>query len=281
MSGNDADKVRHSLQRRVAELLQRELPPGWFCRAEGDGLLLGSGQEEARQISLAQLYERVEQHPEQRRELLYSFVSQVMAGVRGKLANRQLAGNERQLFPVIRHASFAERHASKLVIRKHTEETVIAYALDQGEGYVLIDQEMLAAAGWTEEMLHFQSMQNLQGLPVPVRTQQIGENSIHFISPTDGYAASRVLLVELLERFDREKKGKTLGVAVPHQDVLILADIHDEQGAQLLARLTYDFATKGPVPISPLPFLYEAGELQMYLVVQQQDRGKTERKRKG
>jgi uncharacterized protein YtpQ (UPF0354 family) len=273
MSTNESDKVRLSLQRRVAELLQRELPAGWFCRAEGDGLRLGSERAEERQISLEQLYARVERQPERRRELLYSFVAQVLAGVHGILANRRIAGKERHVFPVIRHASFADRQENRLVLRKHTEETVIAYALDQEQGYVLIDEEMLAAAGWSKAMLHQQAMENLQTLPVPVRTQQIGGNLIHFISPTDGYAASRVLLADLLQRYDREKTGKSLGVAVPHQDVLILGDLHDDQGAQLLARLTYDFAVKGPVPISPLPFLYEDGELQPYIVVRHQEKG--------
>lgn len=126
---------------------------------------------------------------------------------------------------------------------------------------------MLKRAGWTVEQLHTYAMQNLRKLDVPVRTQQVGKHLIHFINPTDGYAASRILLESILAQYEQTKRGRMLGVAIPHQDVLIIADLADDAGAQLLARLTYDFASKGPVPITPIPFLYENGELVSYLVV--------------
>jgi uncharacterized protein YtpQ (UPF0354 family) len=180
---------------------------------------------------------------------------------------RSLQGQEQRVYPVLRHASMVKADEQRWVWRPHTADTVILYALDQGEGYSLIERRMLVEAGWSADSLHEHAMRNLQKLPVPVKTQEVGPNRIHFISPTDGYAASRILLSSLLDEFDRKKTGDALGVAIPHQDVLIVADLTGETGAHLLTRLTYDFASKGQVPISVLPFFWEDGELTPFLAV--------------
>lgn len=232
-----------------------------------------------KRISLEQLYQQVERNPDERRQSLYSFVDHVTAAIRARGVERNLHGREEEVFPVLRHASQAQ--GSSWISIPHTEETVVAYALDHGEGYSLITAGLLTSAGWSQEKLHQCAMNNLQRLPFSVKTQQVGDTAVHFISPTDGYAASRVLLTPHLEEMDRTKKGSTLGVAVPHQDVLIVADLHDDHGAQLLARLAYDFASKGPTPICPLPFFYEQGELTPYLIVQHGNRTKTKRKKGG
>lgn len=182
---------------------------------------------------------------------------------------RSIVGKTEHLLPVLRHRSFiGEGMVRKgIVFREHTAETIVLYACDLPKGYFLITTSMLEEAGLEPERLHELSMNNLKRLDVPVRTQQLGENRIHFISPSDGYAASRVLLTELICEYDQNRQGYQLGVAIPHHDVLIIADIGDERGAQLLARVTYDFAQKGDVPVCPIPFLFEDGELVPYLSI--------------
>jgi len=268
--------IRQSLQKRAVELLARQLPEGWTCLADGAGLVLRREQDGwKKQLPLEMLYTRVEQHPDQRRKALYEFVHYVAALIASQSVSRSLAGQEERVFPVIRHRSQAE--TSTWLSKPHTEETVIAYALDHGQGYSLIEKKMLTDANWTEEKLERCALENLQRLPFSVKTERVGKTAVHFISPADGYAASRILLPSLLKEMDQEKNGEVLGVAIPHQDVLIVADIPDDSGAQLLARIAFDFASKGPIPICPLPFFYEQGELTAFLVVQHQNRAVTKR----
>lgn len=181
--------------------------------------------------------------------------------------SRSLSGQEQMVFPVLRHASFSKKEPKRWVSQPHTAETILLYALDQGAGYTLIERSMVEEAAWSEEKLHRHALENLQDLPFSVKSQEVGENRIHFISPADGYAASRILLDSLLSQFDQNKKGDSLGVAIPHQDVLIVADLVKDSGAHLLSRLTYDFASKGQVPICALPFFWEDGELTPFVVV--------------
>ncbi len=271
METNEPSRIRESLKRRVWELLSRELPSGWECSIEGEGIRLiqhDSEKKVERTISLQSLYNRVEQYPDQRREALYTMVNRIMAGIQGVAADRQLKGQEAAVYPVLRHHSFLNSSEETIYVAKpHTSETVLVYALDHPHGYSIIESPMLERAGWTVDQLHAYAMENLRKLDFPVRTQEVGDHLIHFINPTDGYAASRILLDNLLEQYEQTKRGRMLGVAIPHQDVLIIADLADDQGAQLLARLTYDFASKGEVPITPIPFLYENGELVSYLVL--------------
>lgn len=180
-----------------------------------------------------------------------------------------LVDQEARLYPVIRHRSFLDgaKGVKNLVHRPHTAETIILYACDQQEGYYLILRSMLEEAQMSEEELHQHSIKNLRALDIPSRVQQLGDNRITFINPRDGYAASRVLLPDLLDDHLQNKQGPELGIAIPHQDVLIIADLADDRGAQLLARLTFDFASKGEVPICPIPFFYEEGELEPFLIV--------------
>jgi uncharacterized protein YtpQ (UPF0354 family) len=194
--------------------------------------------------------------------------------------DRQLRvnGQEHNIYPVLRHASMINKYPERWVVKEHTADTYVLYALDQGEGYALIEKRMLEEAGWTSEQLHSYAMENLRKLPFSVKSQEVGAQRIHFISPADGYAASRILLDSFLEEMDLKKQGDSLGVAIPHQDVLIVADMTGEAGAHLLARLTYDFASKGQVPISVLPFYWEEGELTPFLVVTHDSGTKIERK---
>jgi len=274
----EMNQTRKSLQKRMVELVSRQLPDGWGCAPDGDGLrLVGKlqGQLAERAIPLHALYEQVEAQPERRREALHAWTTRIAAMVQAIQAERRLIGQEDRIFPVVRHKSFAAHQGETLLVAAHTAETIITYALDQELGYLLIDQEMLHAAGWTREQLHERALANLQRLEVPVKSQQVGPHTLHFISPADGYAASRVLREDILQQFAANKSGKWLGVAVPHQDVLIVGDLHDEQGAQLLLQVTYDFAAKGSVPICPVPFFYENGRLDPYLVVQHKSKRPT------
>lgn len=182
-------------------------------------------------------------------------------------AKRSLSGQENNIYPVLRHVSMIQKYPDRWVTNPHTADTAILYALDEGEGYSLIETSMLKEAGWSNEQLHDYALANLQALSFTVKTQEVGDSRIHFISPPDGYAASRILLTSLLHDFDRNKRTSQLGVATPHQDVLIVAELDSDTGAHLLARLTFDFASKGQVPISVLPFFWEDGELTPYLVV--------------
>src|SRR5690625_6348271 len=64
-----------------------------------------------------------------------------------------------------------------------------------------------------------------------------------------------------------EKCEGDLALAVPHQDVLILADITNDSGYDILAQMTMKFFAEGRIPITSLAFIYENKKLEPIFIM--------------
>ncbi|MDV2686407.1 DUF1444 domain-containing protein [Alkalihalophilus lindianensis] len=174
-----------------------------------------------------------------------------------------LNGNEDKIFPVIRSTSFPEetKDGLALLFEEHTAETRVYYAVDLGEAYTLIDEKMASDSGLTAKRIQEISRFNLRSLPQPVKEDIVAGNTFYFLRAKDGYDASRVLDPSLLAKMAKKVTGQ-LAVAIPHQDVLIMADIQNDSGYDVLAQIALQFFGEGRVPVTALPFMYENGELE-------------------
>ena len=56
-------------------------------------------------------------------------------------------------------------------------------------------------------------------------------------------------------------------VSVPHQDVLIIGDIRNDTGYDVLAQMTMHFFTTGTVPVTSLSFIYENDKLEPIFIL--------------
>jgi uncharacterized protein YtpQ (UPF0354 family) len=179
-----------------------------------------------------------------------------------------LTGKENQIFPVIRSTSFPteSKDGKKLIYDDHTAETRIYYAVDLGTTYRLIDESILKKENWTHTQIKEAALFNVRSLDTPVKEDKVAGNIFYFINTNDGYDASRILNQSLLKQYSKKIKG-TMALAVPHQDVLIIADIQNETGYDILAQLTMSFFANGRVPITALSFLYEDGELEPIFIL--------------
>ena len=180
----------------------------------------------------------------------------------------ELKGKEKHIFPVIRATSFPKKSKAgkKLVSAEHTAETRIYYALDLGESYQLIDEEMLAQEGWSLGHIKEVAAFNVRSLPAPLKQETVAGSDFYFLATRDGYDASRILNESLLEEMQANSKGE-LAVAVPHQDVLIFADIQNKTGYDILAQMTMKFFAEGTIPITSLPFMYEEKKLEPVFIL--------------
>lgn len=173
-----------------------------------------------------------------------------------------------QIMPVIRATSFdketKEGHA--FVLTEHTAETNIYYALDLGKSYRLIDENMLQTLNLTAQQVKEMSLFNVRKLECRYSTDEVKGNIFYFINTNDGYDASRILNTFFLNHIQHQCEGEML-VGVPHQDVLILADIRNKTGYDVMAHLTMEFFTKGLVPITSLSFGYDNGHLEPIFIL--------------
>lgn len=173
-----------------------------------------------------------------------------------------------QIMPVIRATSFdketKEGHA--FVLTEHTAETNIYYALDLGKSYRLIDENMLQTLNLTAQQVKEMSLFNVRKLECRYSTDEVKGNIFYFINTNDGYDASRILNTSFLNDIQDQCEGEML-VAVPHQDVLVIADIRNKTGYDVMAHLTMEFFTKGLVPITSLSFGYDKGHLEPIFIL--------------
>lgn len=180
----------------------------------------------------------------------------------------RLTGKEKHIFPVIRSTSFPKKtnDNKKLITKEHTAETRIFYALDLGKSYRLIDEEIVEKEGWSANRIHENALFNLRSLKMNYKVDQVQGNDYYFIATQDGYDASRILNDSFLEDMKQKATGD-LAVAVPHQDVLILADIRNDIGYDILAQMTMKFFAEGRIPITSLPFIYENKKLEPVFIM--------------
>lgn len=181
---------------------------------------------------------------------------------------QELTGKEKSIFPVIRSTSFPteSNEGISLVHSDHTAETRIYYALDLGNTYRLIDEKMMQRENWNIERIREIASFNIRSLKTSVKEDHVAGNVFYFLNANDGYDASRILNESLLQSFKEKIIGK-MAVAVPHQDVLIIVDIQNDTGYDILAQLTMSFFASGRVPITALSFLYEDGELEPIFIL--------------
>ncbi|MFC3883266.1 DUF1444 domain-containing protein [Bacillus songklensis] len=181
---------------------------------------------------------------------------------------QELQGKQKHIYPVIRSTSFPTKTAEdiELVYDEHTAETRVYYALDLGKTYRLIDHAMLKKENWSHTQIREVAAFNLRSLNLPLKEDSVAGNAFYFVNTNDGYDASRILNDAFLKQFSEKVRG-TMAVAVPHQDVLILADIQNDVGYDVLAQMTMSFFTNGRIPITALSFLYEDGQLEPIFIL--------------
>ncbi|AGK55238.1 DUF1444 domain-containing protein [Bacillus sp. 1NLA3E] len=187
-----------------------------------------------------------------------------------------LTGNESKIYPVIRSTSFPAHSTDNVlfIFDEHTAETRIYYALDLGNSYRLIDENLLKSEGWTLERIRETALFNVRALPINMKEDLVAGNKYYFVRSNDGYDASRILNQAFLKEME-EKISGTMVLAVPHQDVLIIADVQNDTGYDILAQMAMSFFSSGRVPITALSFLYENSELEPIFIL-----GKNRKKEK-
>lgn len=172
------------------------------------------------------------------------------------------------IYPVIRSTSFPQKsnEGNRFITKDHTAETRIYYALDLGNTYRLLDEKMLAEWNIRETEIRERAIFQVRNLETNYKKDEVAGNIFYFFNNNDGYDASRLLNESLLRDMKKQIVGD-MTVSVPHQDVMIIGDIRNETGYDVLAQMTMHFFTVGTVPITSLSFIYENGDLEPIFIL--------------
>lgn len=205
---------------------------------------------------------------EQKEKAIDEVVYYVEEGLEAMTGGIVLSGREANIFPVIRSASFPAESSEGIsfLVDEHTAETKVYYALDLGTTYRLIDEAVVKKEGWDPVRIRETALFNIRSLSTEMKKDTVAGNVFYFLNKNDGYDASRILNDVFLKDMKVKIEGE-MAVAVPHQDVLIVADIRNSTGYDVLAQMTMSFFASGRVPITALSFMYENGELEPIFIL--------------
>jgi uncharacterized protein YtpQ (UPF0354 family) len=255
--------------RKLVEILKEKLiQPQWqfdFDRKKDSLRIEDSTTNKGVTLSLPGIIAKWETSKEKAIDEVVYYVEEALIVMNEK---QELTGKEKSIFPVIRSTSFPteSNDGIPLCFSEHTAETRIYYALDLGNTYRLIDEKMMEKENWTSDQLKEVSSFNIRSLKTSVKEDNVAGNIFYFLNANDGYDASRILNESLLQSFEEKIEGK-MAVAVPHQDVLIIVDVRNNTGYDILAQLTMSFFASGTVPITALSFLYENNKLEPVFIL--------------
>lgn len=255
---------------QLVERLKKELPNTSFTwqhdqktdRVRLHHTKLNKGME----ISLPEILAKYEVNKDKAINAVVYTISQTFEAMERESTG--LVQSTSQIYPVIRSTSFPLKSSEghDFVVTDHTAETRIFYALDLGNTYRLLDEDMLLQLKITyvevKELAKFQ----VRKLSTEVKEDHVAGNIFYFLNANDGYDASRILNEQFLKEMQAKIEGD-MTLSVPHQDVLIISDIRNDAGYDVLAQLTMHFFTVGKVPITSLSFIYEDGDLEPIFIM--------------
>ncbi|WP_046176661.1 DUF1444 domain-containing protein [Domibacillus indicus] len=253
------------LKRALEKALQQPNRSLFFDREKEEMRIENSETKKGVTVALGGILAKFEGNVEKAAEETVYYVNEALNAFDGAGIKEE---KEKRIFPVIRSASFpAEAEEGvPLFWDEHTAETRIYYALDLGTTYRLIDEKLMAKENWTAEQIREIARFNLRSLPVEMKKDTVAGNVFYFLNTNDGYDATRILNEKFLKEMSEKVEG-AMTVSVPHGDVLIIGDIRNETGYDVLAQMAMSFFAAGRVPITALSFIYEDGHLEPVFIL--------------
>ncbi|AME08842.1 MULTISPECIES: DUF1444 family protein [Gemella] len=198
-------------------------------------------------------------------EFLYhleqNFISQ------NKITQNELVKEDsfKKIYPVIRSTGFNKDNKVDLIKFSHTNETAIYLAYDFDTGYKLLDKDILKQLNTNKKTLLEIAESNLEKLPLKFNTDIVAGNTFYFLNAKDGYDGARILDKKVLNYF-YDKIGGEYYLGLPHQDVLVIADIKNKKGLEILQKMMIHFFTEGLVPITTITFKYDGSNIESLFI---------------
>jgi uncharacterized protein YtpQ (UPF0354 family) len=120
-------------------------------------------------------------------------------------------------------AQVRERKLPMLVWTSFLADLIITYVVDEARSLSYINEEQLEQWELGEQELHAQAVANLRQRTIEkaqVTTVGEGAQRLYIYSSLDGYDATRLLLPDLMQDWQRELPGQIV-IGIPNRDFLI------------------------------------------------------------
>lgn len=225
-----------------------------FAVQKRDGMVLMlEMQGQPMRCDLKRMYSIYQQAPDR----LDDIVAAHLAALRQADAPRPPLSEKQALesfLPLLNPAAWLEavrkQGAESPVHRRFAAGLVITYVFDLPDARAYIHQgiydEMLAAPGATPDTIHEMALENLRKRTSrrDTKTYGMGDGTMVVCDSRDGFAATRILLPELMATWAERIPGRML-LGVPNRDFLIgFSDRDPEQATAMIQQVRRDAAQR-------------------------------------
>lgn len=192
-----------------------------------------------------------------------------------RMSDEPLNVEDKMIYPVVRSTSFYDetKSGAPFIQDEHTNETAIYYAVDLKNSYRLIDQNFAEQLDMSHDDIKVIAFNNLKNLEIEYKKQTVQDNDFYFVNHNDGYDASRILNESFLHEMYDKCEGEMM-VGLPHQDVLIIADVKNDVGYDIMAQMMMQYFAEGLTPITSLSFSYNDDKLQPVFILGKEKKSK-------
>lgn len=177
------------------------------------------------EIDLTSFFESYERNPGQLDAVAQTF-ARVLLGELPERSESDYSQLAERVYPMLKKVDLLltvrERNLPMLVYREFLADLIIAYAIDEQHSVSYINEDHLERWGISLLDLHEQAIDNLRRRTTLVDSVTAGEGSrrLFIFNSGDGYDATRLLLTDVLQGWQRSIRG-ALVIGIPNRDFLI------------------------------------------------------------
>lgn len=152
--------------------------------------------------------------------------------------------------------------------RPFSSEVIVAYVFDYPAYRAYVNEDMLAPLFQGEknnlDALHAYALENLRQRTshTDYEIHGVGDQKLIVCPKKDGFAATRVLLPDLMEKWARQFPGDRMLIGLPNRDFLIAFSPADPRHVAAMTKQIRRDARWRDHTLTPNVFMWEMGELK-------------------
>lgn len=175
-----------------------------------------------------------------------------------------------RIFPMLKPAGIlatvAERKVPMLAWQQFLADLIVTYVIDEPQSVVFVNEDHLERWGVAQADLHAQALANLRRRTLEERDYTVageGEQRLFIWNTNDGYDATRLLLADVLARWQREVGGQIV-VGIPNRDFLIAFGDSDRTVLGNIAKQVQLDVANQPYALTDQLFTVANGQVREY-----------------
>lgn len=220
------------------------------------------------EIDLTNFFESYERNPGQLDAVAQTFARVLLGELPARTESDYNELAER-IYPMLKKVELLvgvrERKLPMIAYREFLADLIITYVIDEQHSVSYINEDHLDRWNLSVQDIHEQSIDNLRRRTTLVDAVGVGEGEqrLFIFNSGDGYDATRLLLIDLLQGWQRKVRGSLI-IGIPNRDFLIAFGDADPDILQNIAIQVQSDAAQRDHGLTDQLFTIAGGQVREY-----------------